>query len=296
MIKTFEQFISEKYGNPVNEAFQSSKLREIIKQHGKPIEKHDMFMLYDIKDDDIIEVTDDKDYFKKHPKSFDSIKLSDGYRIILKSGCKSTYNGSHKHYERAWEKIRRSDVEKDVHAKHLDNVEKLEIKRFAKKLQPYIPEIIENITSILSDKYSGFISDIFASIEDGSYDLTVINPIDFKMNLGGIEYDAKLWIDYTYDTTTNCKHRRWSNFERAHICSGTVECNVKYSWEYFEIHNGELYVDSVDLADVGMTKESYPDFFNKTYEETDEFHSEWIDDEPYDYGDDADHRWDRSRD
>ena len=33
MIKTFEQFISEKYDNPVNEAFQSSKLREIIRQH-----------------------------------------------------------------------------------------------------------------------------------------------------------------------------------------------------------------------------------------------------------------------
>jgi hypothetical protein len=36
MIKSFKEFVSAKYGRPVNEAFQSSKLREIIKQHGKP--------------------------------------------------------------------------------------------------------------------------------------------------------------------------------------------------------------------------------------------------------------------
>ena len=36
MIKTFEQFVAAKYGKPVNEGFQSSKLRAIIKQHGLP--------------------------------------------------------------------------------------------------------------------------------------------------------------------------------------------------------------------------------------------------------------------
>ncbi len=284
MIKTFEQFISEKYGNPVNEAFQSSKLREIINQHGKPIKPNDMLMLYDIKDDDIIEVTDDKDYFRKSPKSYNSIELSDGTRVILKSGL--SYNGYHKHEERKWAR-RRNDAAKDVHAKHLDNVNSLESKRFAKKLQPYIPEIIENITSVLSNTTDyEFIDDIVKTIQNG--DETGIDPIDFKMNLGDIECDVRLWIDYTCDTTNNCRSRHWSNLYRAYICSGTVECNIKYSWDYFEIHNGELWVDSSDLADLGMTKESYPDFFEKTYEETDEFDGEWreeLDDYDYDHDD-----------
>lgn len=269
MIKTFEQFVSEKYGNPVNEAFQSSKLREIISQHGKPIKPNDMLMLYDITDDDIIEVTDDKDYFRKSPKSFNSIELSDGSRVILKSGL--SYNGYHKHEERKWAR-RRNDVAKDVHAKHLDNVNNLESKRFAKKLQPYIPEIIEKITSILSDTDYGFINDIVESIQNGE---SGIDPIDFKINLGDIECDVRLWIDYTYDTTTNCKRRHWSNINRAYICSGTMNCNIKYSWDYFEIHNGELLVDSSDLADLGMTEDTYPDFFNKTYEAIDKFDGEW---------------------
>lgn len=269
MIKTFEQFVSEKYGNPVNEAFQSSKLREIISQHGKPIKPNDMLMLYDITDDDIIEVTDDKDYFRKSPKSFNSIELSDGSHVILKSGL--SYNGYHKHEERKWAR-RRNDAAKDVHAKHLDNVNNLESKRFAKKLQPYIPEIIEKITSILSDTDYGFIDDIVESIQNGE---SGIDPIDFKINLGDIECDVRLWIDYTYDTTTNCKHRHWSNINRAYICSGTMDCNIKYSWDYFEIHNGELLVDSSDLADLGMTEDTYPDFFNKTYEAIDKFDGEW---------------------
>ena len=275
MIKTFEQFISEKYDNPVNEAFQSSKLREIIRQHGKPIKPNDMLMLYDIKDDDIIEVTDDKDYFRKSPKSFNSIELSDGSRVILKSGL--SYNGHHKHDERKWAR-RRNDAAKDVHAKHLDNVNSLESKRFAKKIQPYIPEIIENITSVLSNTTDyEFIDDIVKTIQNG--DETSIDPIDFKMNLGDIECDVRLWIDYTCDTTNNCRSRHWSNLYRSYICSGTVECNIKYSWDYFEIHNGELWVDSSDLAELGMTKESYPDFFEKAYEETDEFDGEWREDD-----------------
>ena len=49
MIKTFEQFVSTMYGRPVNEAFQSGKLREIIKQHGEPNFSWDKDMLYDLK-------------------------------------------------------------------------------------------------------------------------------------------------------------------------------------------------------------------------------------------------------
>ena len=54
MIKTFEEFVSAKHSRPVNEAFQSSKLREIIKQHGKPKYNWEKKMLFDLKDDEVL--------------------------------------------------------------------------------------------------------------------------------------------------------------------------------------------------------------------------------------------------
>ena len=69
MIKTFEQFVSTVYGETVNEGFQSKKLSELVKKHGKPRDRdccsvhsyvNDQYLkkraLYDIKDSDIIDV------------------------------------------------------------------------------------------------------------------------------------------------------------------------------------------------------------------------------------------------
>ena len=53
MIKKFEQFVSAKYGRHINEGFQSSKLREIIRKHGLPKNDWDKKMLYDLQDDEI---------------------------------------------------------------------------------------------------------------------------------------------------------------------------------------------------------------------------------------------------
>jgi hypothetical protein len=65
MIKTFEQFVAAKYGKPVNEGFQSSKLREIIKQHGLPKNDRDKKMLYDLKDNEIIDVVENRDEYSE---------------------------------------------------------------------------------------------------------------------------------------------------------------------------------------------------------------------------------------
>ena len=89
MIKTFEQFVSAKYDNPVNEAFQSSKLREIIKQHGMPKYSFENKMLYDLKDNEIIDVLSSDEYFskyssyKKGEEAVFSILLKDGYRVVI---------------------------------------------------------------------------------------------------------------------------------------------------------------------------------------------------------------------
>ena len=66
MIKTFEQFVYDMYSTSVNEAYQSSKLRNIIKQHGKPKWEHEYKMLYDIKDDEIVDVVSSRnEYYKQ---------------------------------------------------------------------------------------------------------------------------------------------------------------------------------------------------------------------------------------
>ena len=66
MIKTFEQFVAAKYGKPVNEGFQSDVLRDIIKQHGLPKREMDKKMLYDLKDDEIVDVVDSREeYYEK---------------------------------------------------------------------------------------------------------------------------------------------------------------------------------------------------------------------------------------
>ena len=96
MIKTFEQFIAEHYckpvGNPVNEAYQSSKLREIIKQHGLPKSDWDKKMLYDIQDDEVVDVVADrKEYAEKYSEyegygrdeATFMIELEDGYCLVI---------------------------------------------------------------------------------------------------------------------------------------------------------------------------------------------------------------------
>ena len=50
MINKFEDFVL------INEGFKSNKLRDIIRQHGKPEYDYDKFILHDLEDDEIIGV------------------------------------------------------------------------------------------------------------------------------------------------------------------------------------------------------------------------------------------------
>ena len=86
MIKTFEQFVSAKYGKPVNEGFQSNKLRAIIKQHGLPKNDWDKKMLYDLQDNEIIDVVDNrKEYSAKYMSTpLSKIDWSEEQTFIMK--------------------------------------------------------------------------------------------------------------------------------------------------------------------------------------------------------------------
>ena len=102
MIKTFEQFVSDKYGKPVNEGFQSSKLREIIKQHGLPKSDWDKKMLYDLKDEEIIDVVNSReDYLnsKEYSSNNGYGKDEATFIIELEPLKMKIYNERGKHYE-----------------------------------------------------------------------------------------------------------------------------------------------------------------------------------------------------
>lgn len=150
MIKNFEDFVLECYGNAVNEAFQSSKLREIIKQHGKPKSEFHRKYLYDIKDDNIVDVVDSDEYYDEYniygeKNPYSSIPLEDGSVIVI-TGLKS-YS---KYKERHKGNLGKHGGD-NIHHKHVINVNKIETKRFAKKLQPYVSEIVDFIDKILDN-------------------------------------------------------------------------------------------------------------------------------------------------
>lgn len=177
MIKTFEQFIAEKYcksvESPINEAFQSSKLREIIKQHGKPKWSWDNKMLFDIKDNEIVDVLDSRDeYFEKYSNSPEShsnkeeatfiLELEDGACVVISNlgVLKSYYNSGlenkmkevlkKRHAERHVGNLGKGG-ELDIRKKHRENIDKLLTKRLAEKLQPNIKEIADAVQSVIDD-------------------------------------------------------------------------------------------------------------------------------------------------
>ena len=176
MIKTFEQFVAAKYGKPVNEGFQSNVLRDIIKQHGLPKREMDKKMLYDLKDDEIVDVVDSREeYYEKYPSRSDSnnsnirkkygveeatfmIELEDGACVVISNlDILKDYSFYKKDEESERNRIfkeRHAERHKgnlgkhggdDIHKKHLEKVDELESKRLAAKLQPNIPEIVEKV-------------------------------------------------------------------------------------------------------------------------------------------------------
>ena len=219
MIKTFEQFVSEMYGNPVNEAFQSNKLRQIIKQHGKPKNSWDNEMLYDLKDNEIVDVVSSNDeYWKKYNptkgrKLLDNetqatfkIELEDGYCIvignlnILKSYWDNFKGMDEDEMEReSVFKKRHSERHKgnlgkggdNIHHKHVENVRKLDKKRYIEKLQPIIPEIIENVKDTMDNIIDYLPDDITEDNCDSGQ-----SEIEKEITLGGDKY--WLYLDYSY--------------------------------------------------------------------------------------------------
>lgn len=268
MIKTFEQFVAAKYGKPVNEGFQSNVLRDIIKQHGLPKREMDKKMLYDLKDDEIVDVVDSREeYYEKYPSRSDSnnsnirkkygveeatfmIELEDGACVVISNldilKDYSFYKDDEESERKRIFKERHAERHKgnlgkhggdDIHKKHLEKVDELESKRLAAKLQPNIPEIVEKVKSIMD--------------EIDPNDLDDSGSIESEFTLDGEEYT--LYVNYT----TEC-----SDIRRSH---GVEGYDLYYQLESFEICDENACITNDML---GVTEDTHKDLF-ETYTEED---------------------------
>lgn len=269
MIKTFEEFVTAKYSRPVNEAFQSSKLREIIKQHGKPKYSWENKMLFDLKDDEIVDVLDSrKEYWEKYSdESLDNkqatfmLELEDGSVIVISNLGILQNHWYPKDIERQKEeefKKRHSERHKgnlgkggdEIHKKHLENVDKIERRRFAEYLQPNIQEIVDVVKSIMDNLDPSDINE-----GDGN------NYIESEFTLNGDEYT--IIVNYKCSSDEGTKKY------------GAVYYNLYYYLNSFEICNDDGIV--ITNEELGVTAKTHKDLF-KDY-------SDEVEGEIYDYYD-----------
>ena len=224
MIKTFEQFVSTVYGRSVNEAFQSEKLSELVKKHGKPRDRdfssvhsyvNNQYLkkraLYDIKDSDIIDVVNkgsvtanthlDRDYRDSNNKYIPTkvIELKDGTCVIVRAGAE--YDAYVAHEERHKGNLGK-DGGDDIHQRHLKKVQSLKDDRFAVELEPYASNIIDILGETMKDLGDQF--DSYYQHFNG-----------YKINLGDKEYLMDIICSSNdYDDNFNSANNRGdSSFE-----------------------------------------------------------------------------------
>ena len=264
MIKTFEQFVSTMCGETVNEGFQSKKLSELVKKHGKPRDMdfysvhsyvNNQYLkkraLYDIKDSDIIDVVSkgrvnanthlSRDYRDSNNKYIPTkvIELEDGTCVIVRDGAE--YDAYVAHKERHKGNLGK-DGGDDIHKQHLKNVQRLESNRLAEKMKSYISEIITYIEELMEDIAED------ASELQGDYQ----NFNGYRIELG----DKKYLIDVTCE----------SNFDEA-IKDATYSYDLKFKLSDIWIRDDETH-SAISYVDIEMSDEEFEKFdelFNKEY-------------------------------
>lgn len=252
MIKTFEEFVFAKYSRPVNEAFQSNKLREIIKQHGKPKFSWENKMLYDLKDDEIVDVLNNKsEYWDKYPNEktdYDQatfmLELEDGTVVVI-NNLNILRNWWSENAERKKDELfkkRHAERHKgnlgkggdEIHKRHLEKVDELEQKRFAAKMQPMLSEISEAIQAEMEGIDSSDLD------EDGKF------TKEFDITLGGEKYG--IIAEYEVEFSNGIKKY------------GAFYYDIIYNLTSFEMwdEDGDKYVTNAIL---GITDDTYGDLF-----------------------------------
>ena len=251
MIKTFEQFVSATYGKRINEAFQSRKLKELIKQHGKPKHSCDYELLYDIQDDEIVDVLDStSEYFDKHLKSdmygkTFMLELEDGTALAIGNIelLSSKIDGIKKEIKKRIQKRHKGNLGNggdEIHKKHLENVDKVEKQRLLKKLQPNLDLIAEII--------KGEIEKVAESKTEKDDEQDYYrDTVEFEIVLDDIYYLT--YMEYEVNFTEEFKRH------------GAYYYDAVCTLESFEIcdEDSGAYVTNDDLD---ITHKTYKDLFN----------------------------------
>lgn len=256
MIKKFEEFVLECYGKSINEAFQSSKLREIIKQHGKPKYNRDNKLLYDIKDDEIIDVLDSRDeYWEKEYDTDEEtfiIELKDGAVIVISNlgilkdnwrDITNSYDEKDEIFKKRHSERHKGNLGKggdDIHKKHMENVDKIKMRRLAEKLQENVSDIVEKVESIMR------------GIDPQEFTIE-----DFEEKNGYVESEITLnGEEYILDVYYECEC--YDNYK----FHGLEYCDVVYGLNYFEIYDTEDEI-GITNEDLGVTKDTNKHLFSE---------------------------------
>lgn len=268
MIKKFEQFCDTVYSKPINEAFQSNKLRELIKQHGMPKYKTDFDLLYDIKDSDIIDVLDgSENLYKKYDPEKDFIfNLGDGTDIIIRNIDSSDkqiskdYYRKHrldyKYLNKSKKNILKKHAERHEHNTGTQYEDKLVKNMLIKKIKPIIPEIVEVFnTFVESDddiyKYH-FNEELILDCCDGNIDV-LIEEIETYNHFSNLfkSIEKITGLDESCGSVTYHCYRK---------SDGCIYCDlVSFCLDIY--YNGQYY--SISNEDFDITKKTYKDLFSK---------------------------------
>ena len=251
MIKTFEQFVSERYGKPVNEALQSGKLREIIKQHGLPKNDWNKKMLYDLQDEEIVDVVNSRDEYKEKYPEYQGyerdeatfmIELEDGACLVIGNlGILKDYfkdRERHDLFKKRHSERHKGNLGKDggddIHKKHLEKVDELERNRFAASLQSNLDEIAK------------VIKDTMDAVDSSDLDEEGTKSFEFETSISGQNYT----IEGEYEVEFSGGSKRY----------GAYYYDIVYNLLSFIIwdEDGGKYVTNEDL---GMTEDTYGDLF-----------------------------------
>ena len=264
MIKTFEQFVSDMYNTSVNEAYQSSKLRNIIKQHGKPKWKHDYNMLYDIKDDEIVDVVSSRnEYYKKYKDyrtDFDDkseatfmLELEDGACVVISNlGILKDFWSSFDSHDKMRNEFKKRHSERhkgnlgkynndDIHHRHMRKRNEIEERRFAEKLQPYTDEIVKKISSLMENIDFG---DLGLDEDGRRGEFT----IESNITIDNIEY-------YVYIEYSARIYNTWESY-------GEAFYSAEYELEKFSIYDDENDIEATNDK-IGITYQTHKDLFKE---------------------------------
>lgn len=186
--------------NMICEKFQSGKLRNIIRQHGKPKYSFENEVLYDLKDNEVLGVAKDwKDYYdnfqeKSEEETF-CIELEDGYRLVIGNlGLLKSYFSDN--YQKVGDIFKRR-----IEKRHIGNQgrggDTINREHQTKRYNILHKRDVEKIKGLMTDEDKEKITDIINShLNFDDYDSDRSGETDYEDETTLFGYDAFVTTTY----------------------------------------------------------------------------------------------------